>query len=86
MEHFILWQFDAEITLRGGQRIAEAEVGNSVDKTTKFNDYHSGRYLFVQGAGGNSGRDPCGNCGGIEAKFFNAVTVQHGSESQFGHA
>ncbi len=75
MKDFVLRQFDLEITLRGGECVAEAEIRNTINKSAKLNDNAAGGNLLLQHAGRNAGGDPCRYHSGIETEFFNAVTV-----------
>jgi hypothetical protein len=81
MKHLVLWQLDPEITLCSGESVAEAEVGNTVNENTEFQDNVAGGNLLVQGAGLNAGGDPRRQGGRIETEFFNTVTAQHRSEA-----
>ncbi len=81
MEHLVLRQFDSEIALRIGQRVAETEIGNAIDEHAKLHHDVAGGNLFVQGAGLNAGADPRWQGGRVEAEFFDAVTAQHRREA-----
>ncbi len=86
MEDFVLWQLDLKIALCGGERVAEAEVGNAVDERSEFQDDIAGGNLLVQRAGRNVGGDPGRDHDRIETEFFNAVPVQYRRKSKFGHS
>ncbi|MCF7786619.1 MAG: hypothetical protein K9N47_10890 [Prosthecobacter sp.] len=75
MKHLVLRQLDFEITLCGGERVAESEIGDAINKHAEFHYDVAGGNLFVQHTGLNTGGDPCWQRGRIETKFFNAVTT-----------
>jgi hypothetical protein len=73
VKHLVLRQLDLEITLRVGERVAEAEIGDAINKHAEFQHHVAGGNLFVQRTGLNAGGDPRREGGRIEAEFFDTV-------------
>lgn len=80
MKHLVLRQLDLEITLRAGERVAEAEIGDAVNEQAEFQHHVAGGNLFAQRTGLHAGGDPRWQCGRIEAQFFDTVAVKNCGE------